>query len=347
VIPALLGLIRNLAARVDLRVFALHQEPRPATWELAGVTVRNIGSGITTPRAIAALLREHRAKKIEIVHSIWAGGTGFVGVAAAKLLGIPSVVHVAGGELAALPEIGYGGRLHWWGRLRETCVLRGADRVTAASAPIIGQIEALGVRARRVPLGVNLESWPVAAPRPRERGAARLIHVASLNRVKDQPTLLLALRILSDRGYEVLLDIVGEDTLGGEMQALAQRLALSPRVRFHGFQTQAALRPLMEAAHVHVVSSLHEAGPLAMIEAAVAGIPTAGTAVGHVVEWAPHAASRAHCGDAASLADGIAAMLDDDSLRMSLAREAQKIAMAEDARFTAAEFESIYESLSR
>lgn len=345
VIPALLALIRNLAARVELRVFALRQEPRPATWELAGVSVQNIGRGATGLRAITAMVRAHRASAFDIVHTLWAGEAGLAGVIAARLLRLPCVVHVAGGELVALPQIAYGGRLHWWGRLREACVLRGADRVTAASAPIIRQIEALGVRAQRVPLGVDLDRWPVAAPRARERGAARLVHVASLNRVKDQPTLLRAVRLLVDRGHEISLDIVGEDTLDGEIQVLAQRLELASRVRFHGFRTQSALRSLVEDAHVHVVSSLHEAGPLAMIEAAIAGVPTAGTGVGHMVEWSPHAARIANPGDAASLADAIAALLDDESLRMRLARAAQKIAVDEDARFTAATFGEIYAAL--
>src|SRR2546429_2362007 len=52
-------------------------------------------------------------------------------------------------------------------------------------------------------------------------------------------------------------------------------------------------------------SSRHETGPLAMLEAAVAGVPTIGTAVGHIAEWAPHAAVSAPVGDSAGLAGAI------------------------------------------
>ncbi len=52
---------------------------------------------------------------------------------------------------------------------------------------------------------------------------------------------------------------------------LAESLGLSADLRFRGFLTQAELRPLVEAADIMVMSSRHEAGPLAMLEAAAAG----------------------------------------------------------------------------
>ena len=346
VIPALVALIGRLARLVDLRVFALMQEPRPATWTLAGAQIRNIGGRATAARAIAAIHREHRAGAFDVLHSMWAGAPGVVGVAAAKLLRKPCLVHVAGGELVALHDIDYGDCLHWWGRARERFVMRGATRVSAASAPIIEQIARFGVGALRIPLGVDREAWPPAAPRRRDPlAAARLVHVASLNRVKDQPTLLQAMRLLVDGGANIHLDVVGEDTLRGAMQALTARLGLAPFVTFHGFRTQRELRPIMESAHVHIVSSLHEAGPIAMLEAAMLGVPTAGTAVGHVREWMPNAALGATPGDAPGLASAIRALLGDEDLRLRMGHEAQARAVAADADFTAARFLEVYGSM--
>jgi glycosyltransferase involved in cell wall biosynthesis len=277
---------------------------------------------------------------------MWAGTTGFVAVSAGHLLRRPCIVHVAGGELVALRDIRYGGCLHWWGRALEYLVLRGATRVSAASTPIIEQIGGFGVDALRIPLGIDRERWPVAAPRPRDPVAtARLVHVASLNRVKDQPTLLRALRLLVSGGARVHLDIVGEDALRGQIQALARSLELEAHVTFHGFQTQAGLRPIVASAHVHVVSSVHEAGPVSVLEAALSGVPTAGTAVGHVCEWMPHAALGTTPGDSAGLAAAILALLNDEELRLRVARTAQALAMAADADFTAARFLEAYAAM--
>ncbi|HVW68061.1 MAG TPA: glycosyltransferase family 4 protein [Steroidobacteraceae bacterium] len=343
VVPALLGLVERLAAQHDLTVFALTQEPQPGEWRLAGAKVINIGTHRTRWRAIREILRQSRPVPFDLIHSIWSWLPGLVAVSAARLLGIPSVVHVAGGELAALRDIAYGGRLTWRGRLREMTVLRGATVVTAASTLILESLSQLGVGARRMPLGVDLKIWPPRPPERRPPGApARLIHIANLNRVKDQPTLLWALRSLRAMKCEFLLDVVGEDTLQGEIQSLAQRLGLAPCVTFHGFMTQRALRPVLERADLLVLSSRHEAGPVVMLEAAVVGVPTVGTAVGHVAEWSPNAALAVPVGDSASLARAIASALSDEELRMRLARRAFDRARREDADHTAREFDAIY-----
>lgn len=345
VIPAFLALIERLARTHEVHVFALHQEPRPDRWELAGAQIHNIGDGWTRLRAIAAIRKEHRRAPFDLVQAIFSGSCSFIAVTAAKLLGLPSVVHIAGGELIALHAIGYGGRRKWKGRLREAIVLRGANAVTAASAPIIDSLRALGIDAVRVPLGVDLHAWPPLAPRRRHAQQAHLIHVASINRVKDQPTLLRALAVLAREGREFQLDIVGVDTLSGELQHLTEQLGLRRHVRFLGFKTQRELRPLMEAADLLVMSSLHEAGPLVLLEAAVAGVPTVGTAVGHLAEWSPSAALAVGTGDWSALAEAIRRVLDDEDLRLRLADAAQRCAVSEDADCTARLFEALYRRL--
>jgi len=347
VIPAFLALIERLARVHDVHVFVLHQEPTPDRWELAGAQIHNIGDRWTRWRAVAAIRREHRQAPFDLIQAIFSGSCSLIAVTAARLLGVPGAVHIAGGELVALHEIGYGGRRKWKGRLREALVLRGANAISAASAPIIDSLRALGHQAIRIPLGVDLRAWPPLAPRERSDGPARLIHVASINRVKDQPTLLRALATLAREGLAFQLDIVGVDTLHGDLRVLVRQLGLQQHVRFVGFKTQRQLRPLMETADLLVMSSLHEAGPLVLLEAAVTGVPTVGTAVGHLVEWAPTAALAVRPGDWVALAAAIRSVLADETLRLRLAREAQRCALKENADCTAELFEALYRRLVR
>lgn len=343
VIPALLALIKRLSLRNTVDVFALTQEPQPGNWSLAGARIHNIGNSYTRLRAVRAICAQHRRIPFQVVHAIWSGSCGLVAVAAARFLRIASLVHVAGGELVALPDIGYGGRITWRGRVREAAVLRMATAVTAASDPVIESLSKLGIAARRLPLGVDLDAWAPREPMRRDLSApARLIHAASLNLVKDQRTLLRALASLAESGTDFTMDIVGEDTLRGEIQALSVSLRLSDRVRFHGFLPQARLRPLVGDAHLMILSSRHETGPLAMLEAAVAGVPTVGTAVGHIAEWAPQAARSVAVGDWSALAGAIRGLLRDEELRLSIAREAFHRAIRENADHTATRFEALY-----
>jgi glycosyltransferase involved in cell wall biosynthesis len=347
VIPALLALIERLARGHELEVFALHQEREARSWPLLGAQVHNIGAQRTRLRAFNALRAAHRHKPFALIHALWSGASGMVAVGAARFLGVPSLVHLTGGEVVSLPEIGYGSAVSLKGRLREQLVLRGARRITATSAPLVAELGRLGFRAERVALGVDVRHWPARAPRARLPGApARLIHVASLNRVKDQGTLLRAVALLRAAGVAFHLDVVGEDVLQGEVQRLAADLGLAGHVHFHGFLTQRQLRPLMEAADLMLLASRHEAGPMVVLEAAVAGVPSVGTAVGHLAEWTPAAARVVPPADPEALARATAAVLADEALRLGLARAAQARALAEDADYTARAFEALYAELT-
>ncbi|MDQ3811618.1 MAG: glycosyltransferase, partial [Chloroflexota bacterium] len=149
-----------------------------------------------------------------------------------------------------------------------------------------------------------------------------------------------------DAGLRFQLDLVGEDTLAGAVHALADAWRLSPYVTFTGFLPHERLRPLVAAADVLLVSSRHEAGPLVALEAAVAGVPTVGTAVGHIREWAPTAAVAVPVGDAEALARETLALLGDDTRRVALAREAQRRAIEQDADWTARSVEVAYQELT-
>ena len=116
VIPALLALIERLSRRHDVQVIALRQEERPDRWPLAGAYIHNIGVPRTRLRALHRVYALHRARPVDVIHAFFSGSAGLVAALAGKTLGIPSLVHVAGGELVALADIAYGGAQSWRGR---------------------------------------------------------------------------------------------------------------------------------------------------------------------------------------------------------------------------------------
>ena len=78
----------------------------------------------------------------------------------------------------------------------------------------------------------------------------------------------------------------------------------------------------------------------------MAGVPTVGTAVGHLCDWAPDAAVAVEIGDYKALAHETAALLDDEDRRLRLAAAAQQGATREDADWTAARVLAIYDELA-
>jgi glycosyltransferase involved in cell wall biosynthesis len=350
VIPALLRLIERLARRHDVHVFALAQEGAPSSYPLLGTRIHNLGMAarsrwpgqalVPTGRALSAGFRAHGP--FDLVHAFWANNPGFLAALAARRHRVPLVLSLAGGELTALADIGYGSQLLLKERLKVLWTLRSAARVTAASGPMLEAARARGIDAAEVPLGASPASF--AEPLPREQGP-RLLLVGSLNRVKDVPTALRAFRRVVDAQPGARLDVVGEDVLGGEAPREASALGLAGCVTFHGFLPEDALLPFFRRAGLLVHSSRHEAGPLVVLEAAACGVPTVGTAVGHIRDFADATPTRAlavPAGDDAALAAGVLALLADEPRRRAMGEAARAWARAHDAHFTAAAFERIY-----
>ena len=352
VIPALLSLLERLARRHDVHVVALRQEAAPGTWPLLGATIHNLGmpdTGLPLTGLLRFAPRLSRLLSVlgpfDVVQAFWANTPALLAAFAARHHRLPLVVHIAGGELAALPEIGYGGWLHRRERWKTRLALRRAARVTAGSIFLQHLAASRGITAEVVPLGVDPSLFP---PGPlREGKALRLLHVASLNAVKDPSTLLRALRRVADAEPDVRLDVAGEDTLGGAVQAEADRLGLSRNVACHGFLPQDRLWPLYRDADLFIVSSRHEAQCVSLLEAACCGIPTVGTAVGLVADLAPGAAAAVPVGDDAALAAAILTLLRDGEERRRMGDRARGFAVAHDADHTAEVFERIYAEVVR
>ena len=343
VIPVLLALIRRLARRHELHVFSLFQEDTPGNWDLLGARVHNIGRTRTALRGLRAIVSEHRRGGFDVLHAIWASPSGTLAVLAGRFLRRPVVVHLAGGELVSLPALGYGEQRTPAGRLRVRVATAGAACITAPSRSLVELAARAGIRAERLPLGIDPDVWPPVPPRPREPGRPlRLIHVASLNAVKDPGTLLAAAAVLRDRGIGFTLDIVGEDAIAGAAQRRTTDLGLSDVVTFHGFLEQPPLRARVLRAEVLVMTSRFESGPAVLAEAAACGVPTVGTRVGMIADWAPDAALAVPAGDPAAVAEAIGRLATDDGLRMGIAVTAQLRASTEDADWSADRVEDVY-----
>ena len=357
VIPVLLALMERLAQRHSLHVFALRQYPEPCVYPLRGATVHNLGwtSPGPGPRAWRILrpwLRERSflaelraAGPFQVVHGFWGGGPGFWATLAGRCLRLPSVVSLAGGELVGLPEIGYGAQLHWGSRWQVQLSLRWATRLTVASGYMQALLERHGYTADEIPWGVAPDWLKAEAPAP-QGPPWRLLHVASLNPVKDQATLLRALQKVVASEPQVHLDIVGEDTLDGAVHTLCTELGLEDHVTFHGYLPHEILKPLYQQAHLLVLPSRHDAAPIVVLEAAACRVPTVGTRVGYVADWAPVRAWAVPVGDSDGMAQGIRTLLYHPSQRQQMGQAARAWVEQHDADWTRQQFERIYQQLA-
>jgi len=353
VMPMLLALIERLARRHEVMVIAINQEPEACEYGLLGARVVNLGASseyriISWANRLKQMLAALKSfgGSFDVLHAFWAHLPGSLAIAAGTLTGVPVVLSVGGGELVWLPEIGYGGQGTLRSRKLISATLRQARVVSAPSAYALQSLRMLRKDAVWLPMGVA-DSFFQAGAADGNGGPRRLLHVASLNPVKDQPTLMRAMRLVADVRSDVCLDCIGVDTLDGRIQRLAVELGISSMVRFHGVLPVDKLLEFYRTAHVYVQSSLHESMGAAVLEAAAAGVPVVGTAVGLVAEMSPEAAVAVPARDAESLARGILALLDNENYRAQMGQAALRFARSYDADWTAAQLEAMYRKAAR
>jgi glycosyltransferase involved in cell wall biosynthesis len=344
VIPTLLSLVDRLARRHDVFVYVLRYHAQPSTYPLLGATIRDLGrpTGIWQQYARLTAALKHDGP-FNVLHAYWGLPAGLITAIAGRRFGVPSVATFDSGEFVALPDIGYGSQLGTRQRLGIRATASLATILTVCSEYQARLARAHGWSTRTIPLGVDCSRF-VRADRP-DGPPWRLLHVASLNPVKDHETLLRAFQIVVQGGLDAQLDIAGEDTLAGAASAVAARLGIRERVGFLGFQPSDALVEIYQRSHLFVLSSRHEAAGAVVLEAAACGVPVVGTAVGYIADWAPERAMAVPPHDPAALATAIRALLTDRDRRERLVAAAHQWTVKHDADWTSAQIEHVYEQL--
>jgi glycosyltransferase involved in cell wall biosynthesis len=361
-IPALMALVEELSTRHEVHVFTFVDPGEGGDHALVGARIHRVEypwfedgarwwpRGLWFSRLAAqiarGLWRAGRGGRFDCLHAFWANEPGLLAGVLGRAARLPVVLSVAGGESAWVPEIAYGGAGTRKGRALTRLSLRLAGEVTVGTDYARSFLPApFRESAAVIPLGISWAQFD-ALPRRAAGPPWRLLHVANLNVVKDQDTLLSAFAEVADRLGDVILDCVGADALAGAVQARAQALGLGERIRFHGLLPTAQLAPFYRAAHLLVMSSRYESQGVVVLEAGAAGLPTVGTAVGLLPTLAPQAAQCVPPGQPAALARAICEVLADDRRRQAMGAAAQAFARAHDGAATARAFEEIYGRLA-
>jgi len=351
VVPSWLTLFERLATSHTLHAFALRHLEKPQSYSLRGFTVHDLGrpsapfgfSRWAQERALTSALAERGP--FDLIHGFHADPAGLLAARAGRRLRIPSVVTCDSGEFVSIPAIKYGSQRTRRGRaaVQEACELAGKVHVCTT---FMGALAAShNVATTVIPLtSVTSRAATIKWQMRRDSDTFRIIQVASLSRVKNQRLLIDALPIVREK-IDARLDLVGEDTLNGELQAHAAAIGIGAYVTFHGFLPQNRVLDVLSRADLYVQSSLHEAAGVAVLEAAAAGVPALGTRAGYVADWNPTKAMA--LGDAIpeSLADAILTLHADADRRRSMAALARTFSIARDATWCAAQFDELYRSL--
>lgn len=228
----------------------------------------------------------------------------------------------------------------WWRAMR--IALSRCAAVVAVSDDARASLAALGVPEQAVHVIPNPSSLPPLERAPRN-GRPRIVTVASLRARKGLDIALEAAARLLDLDYEWI--VVGEGPDRDSLVVQAERLGLSERVKFVGFQADP--RPFYATSDVYVLPSRTEGFPIVLVEAMSAGLPIVATRCGSGVESMidPTVGELTANGDPGALAEALRTLLLDPVRREGCRQAGQRRARTYQPARIAARYESLLASV--
>lgn len=328
--------------------------------QVPGLTViPELGREIHPVRDLATLLRLYRLMRRvrpHVVHTHTAKA-GAVGRLAARLAGVPVIVHTYHGHV-----------LHGYFSPAKTrlftAIERGLARITdrllvvsdAGRQDLLAR--GIGDPARITVLRLGLDLAPfLEAERFRGQlraelgldGAAPLVGiVARLVPIKRHEEFLAGAALLAQRVPAARFLVIGDGERRGELEAVAARPGLGGRVRFLGWRSD--LARVYADLDVVTLTSTNEGSPVSLIEAMAAARPVVATRVGGVPDLVEDGVSGllVPAGSPPALAAAVASVLEDRDRARALGEAARKrVHPAFDVGRLLSDVDHLYQELLR
>jgi sugar transferase (PEP-CTERM/EpsH1 system associated) len=271
----------------------------------------------TDLRLVGELYRLLRREQPHVVHTHgW--GTLLEGLTAARLAGVPVVIHGEHGTLQLRPHQRWLQRRGW----------SAADQVLSVSTRLAERMSRetgfARARIRTIRNGVDLSRFGHIARAVARRqldlaaDASVIVTVGRLVPVKDHLTLLESVAELRRDGREATLVVAGEGPLKSTLVERAVSLGIDRSVRLVGHRPDVEL--VLAAADVFALSSESEGLCNTILEAMASGLPVVATRVGGADEMVQDGITGllVPARSPRELARALDSVLSDTTLRRSL-----------------------------
>lgn len=168
------------------------------------------------------------------------------------------------------------------------------------------KVGVLHTRASVIYNGVSAAEFGPILP---AHDAADFVSIGEMRRLKGTDVLIRAFASLVSDGFDIHLALVGPGTERPAMEALASKLGVAKRIRFHGSMP---MREALTLGRIAVVPSRAESLPYIVLESVAAEVPVIATRVGGIPEiFGDDAWRLIRPDDPSALAAGMSAALSD------------------------------------
>lgn len=239
---------------------------------------------LMTIGAYLTVRRLHRAKKFDVINSMWLYPDSVAAGWIARRLGIPMVPTALGCDVNRMLNEGDK-------RRQILSMLQNARSITAVSEALRDGMVTHGIPGARIstiPNGVDISLFHLRDKRSSRESLGLpsdkkiVLYVGRLSEEKGLTTIVKSLAKLKSHRSDFLFCLVGDGPIFPELKALAQSLNVAENFLFAGQKDHVSVADWLGACDVFCLPSLREGCPNVVIEALSSGRPVVASRVGGI-----------------------------------------------------------------
>jgi glycosyltransferase involved in cell wall biosynthesis len=222
-------------------------------------------------------------RRFDVINTHFALPDGILGVIASRMLGIPNLLTIIGGDIYDPTKKSSPHRAAWT-RMINGFVMNAAEQIVAVSSDTKRNAQ----RFYRVKKEITVINYGFLPPRrdPEaislvKRGSYALIAIGRLVERKGFEFLIRALAKLPE---DIVLYIIGDGPMEASLKTLGNDIGLNGRLRILGYVPREEVYAYLRSADCFVLSSLHEGLGIVVQEAMYSGLPIVSTTNGGQVD---------------------------------------------------------------
>ncbi len=231
------------------------------------------------------LWRLRAYRRFDVMNTHFSIPTGPLGWVASRMLGVPNVLTIIGGDIYDPTKSSSPHRSALL-RFANRVIINGASRVVAISSDT--RTRAKTHYDIRVPIGVINYGFEPFDLEPANRADLDLdedaFYLVATGRLVERKGFDHLIRAMASVPDDVRLLIVGDGPLDETLRACARDAGVEERVTFLGFRPRSEVLAYLQVANCFVLSSIHEGLGIVVQEAMYAGQPVIATDNGGQVD---------------------------------------------------------------
>lgn len=297
---------------------------------------------------IIQLMLEKIRTKFDILHAHLAYPPGYCGVRFKDIFNVPVIITLCGADIQKIPEINYGIRLNPQIDMKIRRTLSMADAITVKSHSMRKDVFELGVEEEKVFVvtnGIDLNEF---------QNGKKFLHnkhyIFAMGRFvykKGFDLLIKAFSQVAKNTDNVDLLIAGDGPEAKNYQTMIEGLKLDSKIKLVGFKMGEEKVKLLRGCEFFVCPSRIEGLPNVILEAMATGKAIVGTNVDGISDLVENGKNGllVNPEDIDSLAEGIKRLLNDNSLREGLSKNAREMSREYDWKIISSRYVELYEKV--